>query len=232
MKRVFIIVPALLYAAVSVASPTEIPERKGFFWGAGLGGGYLERTFSSTNGTDDAAGRFYMEFFGGYAINPHVAIGMEIGGWLIEPDSDTYTRNPYWPLDNQSSDDPEGEGLSQILVFARLYPYEDRGLFVKLGGGYMDHWLKTSEQYFSEDGWTSVAGVGWDILLSGNWSFTPALSYSYGRAGTQTHQAVTASIGFMWHQWKGPDTLKFLTPAANSGISPVAINRSFAQIGN
>jgi len=175
-----------------------------FNQGAGLGGGYVERTFSTTNALDDSAGRFYMEFFGGYAFNPHLAVGMEIGGWLIEPDSDTYTWNPYWPPDNERSEEPTGEGLSQILVFTRIYPHREKGLFIKLGGGYMDHWLKTTRGQYNEEGWTTVAGLGWDIHVSGKWSVTPAINYSYGVAGTQTHQAITASFAFMWHQWEGP----------------------------
>jgi hypothetical protein len=134
-----------------------------------------------------------------------VAVGLEIGGWLIEPDSDVYVWNPYWPPDNQPSEEPTGEGLEQILLFTRLYPYAERGLFIKLGGGYMNHWLKTSRGRYDENGWTSVAGLGWDFHVSGKWSVTPTISYSYGVAGRQTHQAITASFGFMWHQWKGPD---------------------------
>ena len=198
----------LIFALLSmetVHARSEMGKREGFFWGGALGGAYLDRTFSTTNAMDDASGRFYMEFFGGYAFNPHLAVGLELGGWTIEPDSDTYTWNPYWPPDNERSEEPEGEGLMQVLVFTRIYPYEDRGLFLKLGGGYLEHWLKTSRGQYNEEGWTSVAGLGWDIHLSGNWSVTPTLSYSYGVAGHQTHQAVTASFGFIWHQWKGPD---------------------------
>lgn len=176
--------------------------RDGLFWGFGLGGAYLDRTFSTTNTADDAQGRLYMEFYGGTTINPHVALGIEIGGWTISPDSDTYIWNPYWPPDNERSENPEGEGLMQIIIFSRIYPYKERNLFIKLGGGYLDHWLKTDYQTLREHGFTSVAGVGWDIALGGNWSLTPTLSYSYGKAGQQTHQAITASLGIMWHEWK------------------------------
>ena len=215
MKLFGTIIALIFVASIQSYAAEEMEERKGFFWGAGLGGGYLERTFSTTNGVDGAA-RFYMEFFGGYAINPHIAVGMEIGGWLIEPDSDTYTWNPYWSPDNERSEEPEGEGLSQLLVFTRIYPYREKGLFIKLGGGYMDHWLKTSGGRYNEEGWTTVAGVGWDIHASGNWSITPALNYSYGVAGTQTHQAITASFAVIWHQWTGP---KLQLPTAYNTIS-------------
>ena len=198
----------ILIAVISIGTSSgEMEKREGFFWGGGLGGGYLERTFSATNAIDDAETRFYMDFFGGYAFNPHWALGLEIGGWLIEPDSDTYIWNPYYPPDNEPAEDPEGEGLMQVLMFTRLYPYRDKGLFMKLGGGYLEHWWKTSRGNYNEEGWTSVAGLGWDVHVSGNWSITPTVSYSYGEAGDQAHQAVTASIGFMWHQWSGPDRM-------------------------
>lgn len=197
----------LLILMCTAATPNvfaETVERKGWFWGGDLGAAYLNRTFDSDDAVDEASGRFYMDFFGGYAFNPHFAAGLELGGWLIEPDSDTYTWNPYWPPDNQGSEKTAGEGLSQVLVFTRLYPYRDKGLFIKLSGGYLEHWLKTDQGTITEQGWSIMTGVGWDILLSGSWSLTPGLSYSYGVAGSQTHQALTASIGFVWHQWKGP----------------------------
>ncbi len=217
MKRGGPILILISVIAIRGLAASELERREGFFWGGGLGGAYLERTFSHTNGVDDATARLYMEFFGGYAINPNVAIGLEIGGWLISPDSDTYVWNPYWPPDNERAEEPAGEGLSQILAFTRVYPYHDRGLFLKLGGGYMDHWWKTSHGYYDEQGWTAVAGVGWDIHLSGNWSLTPALSYSHGVAGSQTHQALTASIGFLWHQWKGPNRFDLESSTALMG---------------
>ncbi len=205
--------PLLLISILLAGSNirAEMEERKGWFWGGGVGAAYMDRTFDTTHGADDASGRFYMEFFGGYAFNPHLSAGLEIGGWLIEPDSDTYIWNPYWPPDNQRSEEPTGEGLSQILLFTRIYPYRDKGLFIKLGGGYLEHWLKTDYNTIKEQGWTTVAGVGWDIHLTGNWSLTPGLSYSYGVAGSQTHQAVTASIGFLWHQWKEPNRFSEVT---------------------
>lgn len=193
-----------LSCTLAFAASEEMQERKGFFWGGSLGAGYVERTFSVANGIDDETTRFYMDGFGGYAFNPHIAIGFELSGWLIEPDSDTYTWNPYWPPDNEPSENPAGEGISQIFVFTRLYPYRTRNLFIKVGGGYVDHWLKTQTQYINDEGWGTVVGVGYDIPLSGNWSLTPLVSYSYGETQVQTLEAFTASFGFTWHQWKGP----------------------------
>jgi hypothetical protein len=201
-----LLIPLLVLSYSGFAA--ELMERReGFFWGAGLGGAYLDRTFSTTNAVDRAEGLLYMEFFGGVALNPHVAIGLELSGWTIEPDSDTYIWNPYWPPDHQRSEEPQGEGLMQVLVFTRIYPYADQGLFLKLGAGGLEHWLKTDYGTYKETGWTTVGGLGWDVHISTNWSLTPTLSYSYGVAGSQTHQAVTGSISFMWHQWKGPDRM-------------------------
>jgi hypothetical protein len=211
MKTIRRLVIPLLVLSYSGFAEEPMERREGFFWGAGLGATYLDRSFSSTDAIDDAGGRLYMEFFGGVALNPHIAIGLELSGWTITPDSDTYTWNPYWPPDNQRSEEPQGEGLMQILVFTRLYPYEDQGLFLKLGGGALDHWLKTDYGTYREMGWTTVAGLGWDVHVSGNWSITPTLSYSYGVAGSQTHQAVTASFGLLWHEWEGPDRFSQLT---------------------
>lgn len=212
-NRTQIFASTLLFISSSLVA-AQMEKREGFFWGAGLGAAYLDLSYSSTNAVDSTDGTLYMEFFGGVAINPHIAIGLEISGWTITPDSDTYTWNPYWPPDNERSENPEGEGLMQIIAFTRLYPYEDKGLFLKLGGGALEHWLKTDYGDYSETGWTTVAGLGWDVHVSGNWSITPTLSYSHGIAGNQTHQSVMASFDFMWHQWKGPDRFSEMYPEA------------------
>ena len=217
IQQHFIVRTVLLILGLSFTFPglaQEVVSRQGLFWGFGLGGAYLERTFMSTNTNDEADGRLYMELFGGLALNPHVAIGLEIGGWTIEPDSDTYIWNPYWPPDNERSEEPEGEGLMQILAFTRIYPAEDRGLFLKLGAGYLEHWLKTDYQTLRKHGWTAVAGLGWDFPVGENWSLTPTLSYSYGTAGIQTHQAFTLSFGAMWHQWEVKNRIDFSTAQA------------------
>jgi hypothetical protein len=185
-----------------MASATHAEERKGFFWGADLGGGYVERTVTSTNGVDDAAARLYMNFFGGYAFNPRIAIGLEGGGWLIEPDSDTYIWNPYWPPDNQASEEPSGEGIMKIFAFTQIYPDPAGNLFIKLGGGYIDHWTKSSMGITRNEGWGAEAALGYNIPVHENWSLTPMVSYSYGEADVQTHKAITASLGLIWHQWK------------------------------
>jgi hypothetical protein len=228
-KSLFLILAVGLLAASSGAEPVR---RKGFFWGGGLGGGWLDRSFSHTNGVDDAEARFYMEFFGGYAFNPHIAVGLEIGGWLIEPSSETYVWNPYWPPDNERSEDPTGEGLMQVLAFTRLYPWSGQGLFIKLGGGYLERWIETSGGTYNEEGWSAVAGLGWDLHVSGNWSLTPTISYSLGEAGSQTHQAVTLSLSLMWHQWKGPDRFAQMNAEALSARGeeetyPQAVKRRF-----
>jgi len=205
MGRTSIFLMALL-PIIGIASTSIAQEREGYFWGADLGGGYVERTFSSTNGTDDATARLYMDFFGGYAFNPHIAIGLEAGGWLIEPDSDTYIWNPYWPPDNQPGEEPSGEGIMRVFVFTQIYPCPDGNLFIKLGGGYIDHWIKSSMGITRDEGWGAEVALGYDIPIYGNWSLTPMVSYSYGEADVQTYEALTASLGLIWHQWKRTNT--------------------------
>lgn len=198
-KRIFLLTAVILPTMVGNTF-AEIPERKGFFGGFGLGAGYIERTFNDAS-LDDGETRFYMDFIGGYAFNPNLAAGLEVSGWNYQADN-TYG---YY---NSSNEEPEGEGLYQVFAFGRYYPSRESGLFLKLGGGFVRQWTNRPGEDPYKDGWGAVTGIGYDYFISGRGSATFALDYSFGEAEDLTYQSITASVGFIFHQWKGPDRLK------------------------
>ena len=199
-KKIFFLIVVTL-PAMAETSFSEIPEREGFFGGFSLGAGYIERTFDYAS-LDDEKTKFYMNFMGGYAFNPNLATGLEVSGWNYQAD------NTYGYSNGNNNEEPEGEGLYQVFAFGRYYPSRESGLFLKLGGGFVRQWTNRPGEDPYKDGWGAVTGIGYDYFISGRGSATFALDYSFGEAEDLTYQSITASVGIMIHQWKGPERLK------------------------
>ena len=70
---------------------------------------------------------------GEYVLNPKLLLGVDAGGWLIQPGEIEYNNNP--PPNNFESQ-VEGEGLAPILLTARYYPWDDSSGYLKAGAGY------------------------------------------------------------------------------------------------
>lgn len=201
MMRIRTLYPiAVIMPILAASSYSEIPERKGFFAGFGLGAGYLERSFESS-GLNDSETNLYMEFMGGYAFNPNIAIGIDVSGWNYEAD------NTYGYSNSNDSGSSTGEGLFQVLLFSRYYPFRDSGLFLKIGGGMARYWNNRPNEDRYKDGWGAETAVGYDFFVSGNGTVTLSLGYNYGETEDLTYQAVTVSVALMMHQWKGADRL-------------------------
>jgi hypothetical protein len=185
-KLLCVIFTAALFIP-SVASGEEIHVRNGFWGGIDAGAGYLKQSFEERN-EDDAY--FFMGFKGGYTINPHFLLGVELSGWLLEA--------------GDPSDPNKGKGLMQALVITRLYPFKDSGLFAKAGGGYVSNWSNRSDEPNRKNGWGFTLGGGYDITLDGflpdlDIALSPFATFSYGNTGNWDYRAVTVGIGFTFH---------------------------------
>ena len=108
------IIIAIFYL-VPIASSKELHVRKGFWFGLDTGAGYLKQSFDDRN-EDDLY--FFLGFKGGYTINPHFLMGLELSGWLLEAED--------------PSDPNKGKGNMQVFLISQMYPSQDSGLFVKV----------------------------------------------------------------------------------------------------
>jgi hypothetical protein len=64
--------------------------------------------------------------------------------------------------------EPEkGEGISRIFLYTQLYPSTESGWFVKVSGGYINHWSNSSDSQ-SRKGWGYSFGGGYDFLIYEN----------------------------------------------------------------
>ena len=174
-----------IFFITPTASAEEHHIRDGFWGGLDAGAGFLKQSFDEGNEDDTV---FFLGFKGGYTINPHFLIGLELSGWLIET-SDQYCYGGY------CSDSSEGEGIMQIFLISRYYPSQELGLFAKAGGGYVEHWNNRPGEPNSKSGWGLTMGGGYDFLLNENVALSPFATFSYGETGNWDYQAITIGLG-------------------------------------
>jgi hypothetical protein len=162
----------------TAASADSTYDRDGFWAGIDAGAGYLMQSFDEED-KDDVY--FFLGFKGGYAINPHVLLGLELSGWLIEPEDPS---NPN-----------EGEGLMQAFVITQLYPSKESGFYAKLGGGYVNNWSNRSNEPNNNRGWGLTAGAGYDFSIYEAIPLTSFATFSYGETGSWDYRAITVGLG-------------------------------------
>ena len=102
----------------SGALAEEKLERSRFWGGIDIGVGFVQRSFE---GIEEDESNFFLGFKGGYTLNPHFLIGIELSGWLLES--------------SDLEDPSKGEGICQAFLITRYYPSSSMGLFAKIGGG-------------------------------------------------------------------------------------------------
>ena len=110
-----------MFSAVGSSFAEEAHFRTGFWGGIDVAAAQVEQ---SLNGMDDDSTNLYLGFKGGYTINPYFLVGVEFSGWLLE--------------ESDFNDPRYGEGISQIFLIARYYPWDHRNLFFRFGGGYAE----------------------------------------------------------------------------------------------
>jgi hypothetical protein len=153
-------------------------ERSGFWCGFNLGVGAVERSFSGVEEDDD---KFFLGLEGGYTLNPHCLIGLELSGWLLE---------------SSNLEDPsKGESINQVFLISRFYPSSSNGLFAKVGGGYVNCRNNRPGEPSRRNGWGFTLGGGYDFQSNNNIAITPFITYSSGEADEQDHFAWTFGIG-------------------------------------
>jgi len=172
-----------IFFIAPIASAEEHHVRDGFWGGIDAGAGYLKQSFDKG---DDNDVLFFLGFKGGYTINPHFLIGLELSGWLFEP--------------TDATDPNKGKGLMQIFLISQMYPSKESGLFVKAGGGYVENWSNRSGEPNSKKGWGFTLGGGYDFLIDDffpnqDFTFGPFANFSYGETGNWDHRAITVGIG-------------------------------------
>jgi hypothetical protein len=167
-----------LFGLAQLASAESVHIRKGFWGGIDAGAGLVELSFDQEEDEDD---RFlYLGFKGGYAINPHFLIGIELSGWLLEA--------------SDLNDPDEGSGISQVFLITQIYPGSESDFFLKAGGGHVSIWSNASGDTSREQGFGWTMGCGYDFRLDETAVLSPFVTFSYGEAGSWDYTAVGFGI--------------------------------------
>ena len=175
----FVVLAVLgLFSPMSYAQ--DQPARHGFWGGVDLGLGLLERSVDESEVNDST---FYMGFKGGYTINPHLRIGLELSGWLLQA--------------SDLEDPQKGKGLGQILFITRYYPFKKSNVFARFGGGYVNLWNNSPGETANQEGFGFTVGGGYDILVTRSFALSPFASFNFGDAGDMDYTAVNIGIGFI-----------------------------------
>ena len=164
--------------------------RSGQWWGTfELGAGQLDRTMP---GFSDNSARFYLGLGGGVAVDPHILLGIEASGWLIQAEN--------------ANDPTKGAGISRVFAVAKIYPQVASSFHLDLGAGAITGWDNSpwnsnhtgspSGSNHHGSGWE--AGIGYDMMFGTHGAFTPFLRYSSGTAGNLKMSAVSLGVGFTW----------------------------------
>jgi len=176
---ILIIIAFLGFSLISSGALAEEKfERSGFWGGLDVGVGFVQRSLA---GIEEDENNFFLGFEGGYTINPHFLVGVELSGWLLES--------------SDVNDPSKGEGISQVFLITRLYPSNSMGLFAKVGGGYVSYWNNRPGEPSRKSGWGLTFGGGYDFPLNNNFAITPFITYSFGDADDQDHNVWTLGIG-------------------------------------
>jgi hypothetical protein len=171
----------------------EEPERQHGGW-AGMDAGFarLKRTYSVTPATSDNA--FTLHFRGGYFWNPQLLLGVELGGWTLEP---TDKNNPN-----------KGDAIETFFAIARYYPRASSLLFVEGGFGWLNHWT----EHPLEQGGTGTGatlGIGQEYRWRDRIYLTGSVDYSQGQVNgivsppgvhqDERYRALTLRLGVTYH---------------------------------
>ncbi len=167
-----------LFIVCPVAVPATELQRSGFWGSLEAGIGSVRSQLPQSDGEHE---RLYLGFTGGYSLNPHLLLGVELSGWNIQS--------------GNLHDPSQGEGIMQLLGIARLYPSEQGGYFLKIGGGYLDHWNNRPNETRRQEGWELCLGGGYDIALTTRFAMTPFINFSFGKAGNEDNRIITFGVG-------------------------------------
>jgi hypothetical protein len=179
-----------LFAASALPLGATEALRSGQWWGTfELGGGQLDRTMP---GFSDTSARFYLGLGGGLAVDPHLLLGIEASGWLIQAEN--------------ANDPTKGAGISRVFAVARIYPQPASTFHFEIGAGSITGWDNSpwslnhtgSPSGSSRNGSGWEVGIGYDVMCTTHAAITPFVRYSSGTAGNLKMSAVTLGAGLTW----------------------------------
>jgi hypothetical protein len=151
-----------LLGATQFAAADE-PQRRGWWFDAGIGGGAVSTT---GDGIASGGGAVWIELMAGARLNDHWLMGLALGGSGMHPGSTNSNNNSNTYC---GCNDIYGEGYTHTMLAVRYLPRADHGWVYGLGVGPAFYQNKSIEQvtgrYNSGNGWATDAAIGYDWQL-------------------------------------------------------------------
>jgi len=161
-------------------------DRTGYVIGGSAGYGSVD--VHTTEVSKDSYGTFALGFRGGYAVNPHAVIGIELNGWTLKP---------------YNTEDPtKGESVSNVSVFVNYFPFEETPIYITGGAGQLSYINNSPEVNGRDSGGAWFVGSGYEIPLSKEVMLVPQLRYSQGSFTGGDFAAYEFAVGVNWYLGK------------------------------
>lgn len=145
-------------------------------WSAGLAVGAGRVEVRTDQGRGGARSTFVLGFRGSRAVGQRLRLGVELGGWLLEP----FDYN-----------DPSiGESVSVAGAFAQLHPWRTAPIFLEGGLGFATYSNRAPGE-FDTDGTGYSVGAGYAIRVRRPFWLTISAHASGGRFADVRNVVVT-----------------------------------------
>ena len=161
----------VIVAFMVSASLLHAQERKGFFFGIGLGYGSLTTSCDGCSG--NATGALSGHWRLGGAVSERFLLGVESTGWYHDDGYGFVT-------------------MGTLTANGYFYPVASAGLFVKGGAG-LANVLSTGGATFGF-GWQ--IGAGYDIRVGQKTALTPTLTYFNGEFSGGTDHVIQIALAY------------------------------------
>lgn len=182
-RAVVVLVLALtpLLARTGRAQETESTR----VWSAGLDVGYGSLGMTADQGRDEQFRTFVLAFRGSRALGPHLRLGAEFGGSLIE-------AFDAW-------DPAKGASVSTSALFAQLFPCEGAPLYLEAEAG-IAYYANAGPLEFGSHGTGWSLGAGWEFRRSSALRIAPRVSVS-GGAFRDIRNPIKTETGLKYSAW-------------------------------
>lgn len=165
MLHTLAMVPAFLILLSCQIYAGDNSGRKGYL--LGLQSGYGHVTLRSDQREDVARGTFGLGFQGGYAITSQLVLGLEIGGWLLQP----YNLH----------DESRGESVSNFMLYLHAFPFKRLPLYVRTALGHSGYSTNSAEKQGGGAWGAWLIGSGYEIPASDHFKLAAQIGYGRGR---------------------------------------------------
>jgi len=163
--------------------------RKGFFLGVGFGAGSERLSCSVCQGDRDVDITGYLKL--GWAVNPHVLLGVESDGWKQGTNGIT-------------------ELLATLHAAVYWYPSRTESFYFKGGMGVLAYRVSGDQSLATGRAFSAAIGAGYDFRFARDFSFTPFVNVIGSIASTLTlndtpaatdvnYSLLQVGLGVTWH---------------------------------